>query len=138
MPQNEGADDEVAEITLRLLNIRPKASCRRLLCTPSIDSPSARFVIFAPFRGISSVGRALQWHCRGQRFDSAMLHTRNRCQNDVFGRFRSIMVWAECGSSRQEWTGIDSICTTAVSLARLSLTTLVCPSNGSHSDPLGN
>lgn len=25
-------------------------------------------------RGISSVGRALQWHCRGQRFEPAILH----------------------------------------------------------------
>lgn len=25
-------------------------------------------------RGISSVGRALHWQCRGQRFESAMLH----------------------------------------------------------------
>ena len=29
---------------------------------------------FAPFRGISSVGRALAWHARGQRFDPAILH----------------------------------------------------------------
>ncbi len=26
-------------------------------------------------RGISSVGRALAWHARGQRFDPAILHT---------------------------------------------------------------
>ena len=26
------------------------------------------------FRGISSVGRAFEWHSKGQRFDSAMLH----------------------------------------------------------------
>ncbi len=25
-------------------------------------------------RGYSSVGRALQWHCRGQRFEPAYLH----------------------------------------------------------------
>jgi hypothetical protein len=25
-------------------------------------------------RGVSSVGRALQWHCRGQRFESVTLH----------------------------------------------------------------
>src|SRR3546814_19573941 len=25
-------------------------------------------------RGLSSAGRALQWHCRGQRFDPARLH----------------------------------------------------------------
>ena len=27
-----------------------------------------------PLRGISSVGRALAWHARGQRFDPAILH----------------------------------------------------------------
>ena len=27
-----------------------------------------------PLRGISSVGRALAWHARGQEFDSPMLH----------------------------------------------------------------
>jgi hypothetical protein len=27
-----------------------------------------------PFGGYSSVGRALAWHARGQRFDSAYLH----------------------------------------------------------------
>ena len=26
------------------------------------------------FRGYSSVGRALEWHSRGQRFDPAYLH----------------------------------------------------------------
>ena len=31
------------------------------------------FPIF-PFGGISSVGRALAWHARGQEFDSPMLH----------------------------------------------------------------
>ena len=27
-----------------------------------------------PLWGISSVGRAFEWHSKGQRFDSAMLH----------------------------------------------------------------
>ena len=30
--------------------------------------------IFAPNWGISSVGRALAWHARGQRFEPAILH----------------------------------------------------------------
>ena len=31
-------------------------------------------LFFTAFWGYSSVGRALQWHCRGQRFDPACLH----------------------------------------------------------------
>ena len=32
-------------------------------------------IAFKGIRGISSVGRALAWHARGQRFDPAILHT---------------------------------------------------------------
>ena len=36
-----------------------------------------KFVLEAQlaFGGRSSIGRALQWHCRGRRFDSDRLHT---------------------------------------------------------------
>ena len=33
---------------------------------------------FSPFWGISSAGRALAWHARGQRFDPAYLHQQNK------------------------------------------------------------
>ena len=33
-----------------------------------------RRLLRSTFLGYSSAGRALQWHCRGQRFDSAQLH----------------------------------------------------------------
>ena len=32
-------------------------------------------------RGCSSVGRALEWHSRGQRFDPAYLHIKLKCYN---------------------------------------------------------
>ena len=38
-------------------------------------------------RGISSVGRAFEWHSKGQEFDSPMLH-RNPSQNGLRGIFR--------------------------------------------------
>ena len=31
-------------------------------------------IVVLSFRGISSVGRALAWHARGQRFEPAILH----------------------------------------------------------------
>ena len=34
----------------------------------------AKSLFLQPLRGISSVGRALAWHARGQRFDPAILH----------------------------------------------------------------
>ena len=38
-----------------------------------------------PLRGISSVGRALAWHARGQEFDSPMLHHFHRVVMDGIG-----------------------------------------------------
>ena len=38
-------------------------------------------------RGISSVGRAFEWHSKGQEFDSPMLH-KNPSQSSLRGIFR--------------------------------------------------
>ena len=50
----------------RLLVFKGKAKIGRKDCCGYICSPKQR--------GISSVGRALAWHARGQRFESAILH----------------------------------------------------------------
>ena len=38
-------------------------------------------------RGISSVGRALQWHCRGRGFESLILHFGNDLRQDSLSQF---------------------------------------------------
>ena len=45
------------------------------------------FYICSPKRGISSVGRAFEWHSKGQEFDSPMLH-KNPSQSSLRGIFR--------------------------------------------------
>ena len=45
--------------------------------SPLINAPACEWSACPglwSLRGCSSVGRALQWHCRGQRFDPAQLH----------------------------------------------------------------
>ncbi len=41
---------------------------------PDTPTPPETNIVENLFWGISSVGRALAWHARGQRFDPAMLH----------------------------------------------------------------
>ena len=43
----------------------------------------AKSLFLQPLRGISSVGRALAWHARGQRFDPAILH-KNKATHSGF------------------------------------------------------
>ena len=54
----------------------------------SVDAPSRqdKFPCFL-LRGISSVGRALAWHARGQEFDSPMLHQVSQRRDDGLKRF---------------------------------------------------
>ena len=46
------------------------------------------FLIINLLGGYSSVGRALEWHSRGQRFDPAYLH------NEKYGT-KSIIIWSK-------------------------------------------
>ncbi len=39
-----------------------------------LESKSLLYLQTIPKRGISSFGRALAWHARGDRFDSGILH----------------------------------------------------------------
>jgi hypothetical protein len=47
-----------------------------------LDGEPTRALLFPNLetRGISSVGRALQWHCRGHRFKSVILHSKAACE----------------------------------------------------------
>src|SRR5205085_2138583 len=58
--------------------LRRGAEAGRLTLTAEGDRAISRL----PFRGISSAGRAPQWHCGGRRFDPAMLHQEKPCKSE--------------------------------------------------------
>ena len=61
--------------TILFAHTPPNQSYQTLSTKPHLDNPSAQRVQSAQFhRACSSVGRALQSHCRGQGFESPQVH----------------------------------------------------------------